>query len=100
MAKRTKRLSPWAWHPLRKQVYERDEGICQYPYGKHEVGYEEFHCDHIVPLSRGGNNKIDNLRVLCAMHHVLREDAHQQMIAWALKNEIIPPDWRSLVWNG
>lgn len=100
MAKRIRRLPPWAWHPRRKQVYERDKGLCQYPNGQHPIEYKEFHCDHIVPLSRGGNNGIDNLRVLCPYHHVLREVAHSQMIAWALRNEIIPADWRGLAWEG
>jgi len=84
---------------MRKAVYERDGGMCQYPYGKHPVTFEEFHCDHIRS-GKLGTNHISNLRVLCRMHHVLRLDhRHRGMIANALKKGIIGPDWRKHLWE-
>lgn len=87
------------WRIIRRQVWERDEGLCQYPYGKHPVPLAEAHIDHIVS-GKLGTNDLSNLRVLCAAHHALRADhRHQGMIARALADGIIPPNWRELVWG-
>ncbi|MZK53331.1 HNH endonuclease [Clostridium beijerinckii] len=60
----------------RKQVFERDKGKCQIcgkqltmtiEYGEvqafHQVDY--YTIDHIKPVSKGGKNNIENLRILC-----------------------------------
>jgi 5-methylcytosine-specific restriction enzyme A len=61
--------------------------------------FDEFHCDHIKS-GKFGDNKLRNLRTLCRRCHVLRADSrHRGMIANALRDGIIPPDWRSLVWE-
>ncbi len=84
---------------MRKVVWERDGQQCQYPFGKHPVALEEAHIDHIVSGKRG-SNMLTNLRTLCRYHHVLRADhRHQGMIAQALADDIIPPNWRELVWE-
>ncbi len=84
---------------MRKVVWERDGQQCQYPFGKHPVALEEAHIDHIVSGKRG-SNMLTNLRTLCRYHHVLRADhRHQGMIAQALADAIIPPNWRELVWE-
>lgn len=87
------------WNETRRAVWERDGGMCQYPYGKHPVSLKDAHIDHIQsgPLA---SNHISNLRTLCPYHHVLRSDGrHRGMIALALKKKIIPPNWRELVWD-
>jgi len=91
---------PWEiWQETRKRIWERDSGLCQYPYGKHPVSLHEAHIDHIRS-GKLGSNADSNLRTLCRMHHILRADhRHQGMIANALKLGIIPPDWRKLVWE-
>lgn len=91
------------WQQLRHQVWERDGGRCGGPYciGAPPLMLRHAHIDHIIPLSRGGINALWNLRTLCRRCHVLRADiAHQGMIAAALRDGLIPPDWRSLVWEG
>jgi len=88
------------WQQTRRKVWERDGGMCQYPYGKHPIPLEEAHIDHIRS-GKLGTNDMSNLRTLCRYHHVLRSDPrHRGMIAKALKEGLIPPNWRELVWDG
>jgi 5-methylcytosine-specific restriction endonuclease McrA len=91
-------------HRTRPRIWERDQGRCQGPYCHAQppwsLALAAAHVDHIRPLARGGSNADDNLRVLCRRCHVLRADhAHQGMIPAALRDGIIPPDWRGLVWD-
>lgn len=87
------------WQIMRQKVYERDEGMCQYPHGKHPVAFDEFHCDHIKS-GKLGTNELANLRVLCRKHHVLRLDhRHRGMIAKALFDGLIGPNWREECWE-
>jgi 5-methylcytosine-specific restriction protein A len=99
---RKRRPSRELWNLIRRQVWERDGGRCQGPYCR-EAGLlplEQAHIDHRLPLSEGGSNAVENLRTLCRRCHVLRAGrAHAGMIASALRDRIVPPDWRALVWN-
>jgi len=93
-----KRQPKEIWEDTRRKVWERDKGLCQ-RCGK-PVALEECHIDHIISGKRGSNH-MTNLRTLCRYHHVLRADnRHRGMIAGALRDGIIPPDWRGLVWEG
>lgn len=47
----------------RVKVYQQGNGICAIC-GK-PVSYEEFTIDHIIPLSRGGGNELNNLQIAC-----------------------------------
>lgn len=56
---------------LRKKILERDEYICQWC--KKMFDASELHIDHEIPISCGGGNELDNLRVLCTdCHHKKR----------------------------
>jgi 5-methylcytosine-specific restriction endonuclease McrA len=85
------------WKVLRERVWQRDGKKCvrcQTP-----VALNEFHCDHIRS-GKLGTNEMSNLRCLCRRCHVLRADhRHRGMVAGALKDGIIPPNWRELVWE-
>ncbi|WP_188649077.1 HNH endonuclease [Marinithermofilum abyssi] len=85
------------WLRLREIVWQRDKKQCvrcQTP-----VTIQECHIDHIRS-GKLGTNKLKNLRTLCRQCHVLREDfRHRGMIAKALKDGVIPPNWRELVWR-
>ena len=91
------------WEDTRERVWLRDRGRCQGPYCRDKpdwsLALDVCHIDHIKSGKLAGN-ELSNLRVLCRRCHVLRADKrHRGMIANALRDEIIPPDWRSLVWE-
>ena len=63
------------------------------------VGLKQCHVDH-VQSGIYGSNHVRNLRTLCRRCHVLLADhRHHGMIAAALRDGIIPPDWRDHVWE-
>jgi 5-methylcytosine-specific restriction protein A len=98
-----RRLARELWQKRRREVWERDGGYCRGPYcvAAAPIPLEQAHIDHMLPLAKGGSNNLANLRVLCRRCHVLRADNHHRgMIAAALRDGIIPADWRPLVWEG
>lgn len=89
------------WADLRRQVWERDGGYCQGPYcrGKPPLSLMKCQIDHIHS-GRLADNSLRNLRVLCRRCHALRADPrHRGLIAGALRDGLIPPDWRRFVWD-
>jgi 5-methylcytosine-specific restriction endonuclease McrA len=98
-----RRISRELWTQIRATVWARDRACCCGPYciDAPPLRLEVAHIDHIVPLAKGGTNHLDNLRTLCRRCHVLRAGhEHQGLIAAALRDGVIPPDWRPLVWDG
>lgn len=82
---------------LRPAIWKRDGGRCVRC--KVEVLLTTAHIDHIQS-GKLGTNVFKNLRTLCRRCHVLRADMrHRGMIAAALRDKVIPPDWRNLVWE-
>ncbi|GAQ19047.1 TerF [Oceanobacillus picturae] len=82
---------------IRPIVWKRDGGMCS----NCGIGLSLYECniDHIISGVRG-SNKLLNLRTLCKKCHVLRLDHnHRGMIQAAIKNELIPPNWRDMVWD-
>lgn len=77
--KRTKAISPDARKrkPIsgktRLNVLERDDYRCQMCGRTVEDGVK-LHIDHIVPVSKGGSNDIDNLQVLCHKCNLAKHD--------------------------
>ena len=85
------------WQVLRGKVYSRDGGRCVRCHA--EVKLSECHIDHIRS-GKNGTNQLTNLRTLCRRCHVLRADMrHRGMMASAIRDGVIPPDWRHLVWE-
>lgn len=87
------------WRRMRVKVWERDGGLCQYRHGKHPVPLAQAHIDHIRS-GKLGSNALANLRTLCRTHHALRADHRHRGLIWkALKDGLIPPNWREFVWD-
>lgn len=55
------RLPESQWAVLRSQVFKRDDYTCQYC---GERG-KKLECDHVVPVSKGGGNELENLKTAC-----------------------------------
>jgi hypothetical protein len=51
---------------MRREVFERAKGVCEYC--KSQAGYatEPFAADHIIPRSKGGQTILENLALACA----------------------------------
>lgn len=91
-----KRQPSYVWNKTRRTVWKRDNGKCVHC-GK-KVALNKCHIDHIQSGKKGSNN-LKNLRTLCPVCHILRKDfRHRGMIARALKEKLIPPDWRKFTW--
>lgn len=50
---------------IQRQVYERAAGRCEYCRMHHALQGATFHVEHIVPRSRGGDSKLENLAWAC-----------------------------------
>lgn len=85
------------WKQTRLFILERDGFKCVRCGA--DVLVSTAHVDHIKS-GKHGTNHVSNLRTLCRRCHVLRADfRHRGMIANALRDGIIPPNWRELVWE-
>ncbi len=61
------------WYIIRRQVLKRDHYTCQ-GCGISEKGcYRSLDVHHIVPVSKGGSNKLDNLITVCPKCHPTEE---------------------------
>lgn len=56
------------WAQRRRQAMERDNWLCQ-PCRKQGFITEAKECDHIVPVSEGGGEEIENLQAICLECH-------------------------------
>ncbi|MGM0835887.1 MAG: HNH endonuclease [Bacillota bacterium] len=96
MPKKRMPFEVWAKN-IRPVIWSRDGQRCVRC--KKPLKLLECHIDHIKS-GKLGTNKYANLRTLCRVCHVLRADfRHNGMIARALEDEIIPPNWREFVWE-
>lgn len=58
---------------IRSQVYSLGNGVCAIC-GR-SVSYNEFTIDHIVPLARGGLNRLDNFQIACRTCNTMKKDS-------------------------
>ena len=64
------RVSVRAWQVIRTLVFQRDYYECQYCGDT----VESPHCDHIIPISRGGLTVPDNLTTACGSCNTSKRD--------------------------
>lgn len=98
-----KRQPKEIWRITRRRIWVRDRGRCQGPYCRDKEDWSlklyECHIDHIKS-GKLGTNADSNLRVLCRRCHALRRDQrHRGLISKAIRDGLIPPDWRRLTWE-
>jgi 5-methylcytosine-specific restriction enzyme A len=85
------------WDALRERILKRDGNQCQRC--QLPLTLRTMHLDHIRS-GKLASNALKNLRLLCRRCHVLRADKrHRGMIAGALRDGVIGPDWREEVWD-
>ena len=54
-------------------ILERQSYRCAAPHCRIDV-LHAFHCDHILPLARGGTNSADNIQILCPACNLSKND--------------------------
>lgn len=59
---------------LRQQVESRAQGQCEYCKMSQVLQGATFHLEHIVPLSRGGSDDLDNLALACPSCNLHKAD--------------------------
>ena len=67
-------------------LLEQQSYRCAAPHCRIDV-LHAFHCDHILPLSRGGSNTVDNLQILCPTCNLSKND--RTMEEWAVARAAI-----------
>lgn len=60
----------------KKEILKRGDYKCAIC-GKGKKENEELHCDHIIPMDKGGTNDIENGQVLCSQHNFLKDNFKQ-----------------------
>lgn len=56
-------------------IYQRDNGICQWPSCQKKVTWVDFEADHVRAWVKGGETKIENGQVLCKPHNRKKSDS-------------------------
>lgn len=66
-----KAISKTSWGRINKSVRKRDAALCYYC-GKHS---QNGHVDHVIPLSRGGTDNLENLVWSCQECNLSKSDS-------------------------
>ena len=56
----------------KRRIYDRQNGLCAYCGQHRNIKY--MTVDHIIPLSKGGTDEIDNLQCTCKKCNKLKSD--------------------------
>lgn len=72
---------------VRSQVADRANGLCEYCHASEQWQYVRFTIEHVIPVSQGGVDSLDNLAFAC--FHCNRQKS--------AKTEGIDPDTKTTV---
>ena len=85
---------PSDWNSRRKEVYRRDDYLCQNCGSKGgSDGEAELHAHHIVPKSRGGTHELSNLQTVCSRCHNAIHGKSTAPSERSNSSEVTPDDW-------
>ena len=51
---------------------------------------EIWHCDHIIPISVGGETSLNNLQALCPLCHAKKSEKESSLLSKGVMNKVIP----------
>lgn len=72
------RMPPVEWAALRIEIFARDDYTCRYCGEKGG----RLECDHVIPVSRGGNHSDDNLVTACMQCNRAKRDKIVSIDEW------------------
>ncbi|WP_377271418.1 HNH endonuclease [Peterkaempfera sp. SMS 1(5)a] len=75
----------------RRALFARDNGRCVY------CGAAATSVDHVVPRSRGGQHRWDNVVAACRRCNHVKSDRHLSELGWRMKRPPAPPT--GLAWR-
>ena len=75
---------PINWDKLRRIVYKRAKYICQYCRER----YQGINAHHIIALSKGGKNDLNNLICICDQCHSILHPTNSRLKIKRLINDI------------
>lgn len=83
------------WARLRELVRRRDKSICYHCGAVAEDG----HCDHLVPVSKGGTDSINNLVWSCGTCNTEKSNKSEIEFVLTTKNNRNYPRFRENIWK-
>jgi len=89
------KLPPWEVKFTRKNIYKRDNNICQYC-GK-KFPPEDLNLDHILPSSRGGKDSWENVVCSCVPCNLRKANRTLKEAGMNLIRLPRKPAWRAFV---
>ena len=84
--RRTDIDAPIPYRQNKHVLYGQQEGLCAGC--KIDIPFKLYEVDHVVPVSRGGTDHLENLQLLCAHCNRLKGDRPQEYLAAKL-NEMV-----------
>ena len=76
--RRTDIEAPIHYRQNKHVLYGQQEGLCAGC--KVDIPFKLYEVDHVVPVSRGGTDHLDNLQLLCAHCNRLKGDRPQEYL--------------------
>ena len=60
---------------IRKALKTRAKQLCEYCFSPEYFSPDPFECDHIIPISKGGNDDLENFALACSGCNGLKHDS-------------------------